>query len=193
VIGWAILRTGREATSLDVPGSAQALADGVPHGAVASLVVGPPWDGHPARWTGAPCELLVRDDAPWLGELARAVAAALSSQAHEVTPRHAPASEITSRRASRAYSLMLDTARPAGPGARGVLLGLATADDPATAMALARHPPLGDLAPRVVTRTLRVGVIGEVRAQGGLAPGVVLPRSRCGRGIDWGSAFRARS
>jgi peptide/nickel transport system substrate-binding protein len=191
-VGWAILRTGRQAGNLDTPGTAQALADGVPHAALAPLVVGPPWDPGPARWTGPPADLFVRDDAPWLVEVARALAVALSSPSHEVALRLAPAAEVAARRASRAYVLLLDVARPAGPDAIGASLGLATADDPSTAMALARHPPRGELSPRRTTRTMRIGVVGEIRLQGGRAADVVLPPSPWGRGIAWGSAFRAR-
>ena len=74
----------------------------------------------------------------------------------------------------------------------GAFLGLATADDPATALAAARHPPRGELVPRRVTRLMRLGVVGEIRLQGGRAADVVLPPSPWGRGIDWGGAFRAR-
>jgi peptide/nickel transport system substrate-binding protein len=191
-VSWAVLRTGREAGALDARGTAQALADGVPHAALASLVVGPPWEQGAAQWTGAPCELLVRDDSPWLGEVARAVAASLSLPSHEVSARLLPPADISQRRAARTFALLLDVARPAGPGAFGALIGLATADDPASAAALVRHPPRGDLAPRAATRTMRLGVVGEVRLQGGRSPDVVLPPSPWGRGVDWGSAFRSR-
>jgi peptide/nickel transport system substrate-binding protein len=87
---------------------------------------------------------------------------------------------------------MLDVARPAGPGSLGALLGLATADDAAAAASLARHPPRAELAPRVAARTMRLGVVGEIRLQGGRAPDVVLPASTWGRGVDWGSASRLR-
>jgi peptide/nickel transport system substrate-binding protein len=191
-VSWAILRTGRDAGAFDVPGTAQALADGVPHASLASLVVGPPWQQGSATWTGPPCELLVRDDSPWLVEVARALSAALSSPSHEVATRLLPSADATQRRAMRAFSLMLDVARPAGPGSFGALIGLATADDAASARALARHPPLLDMTPRTMTRTMRIGVVGDVRLQGGRAPDVVLPPSRWGRGIDWGGAWRKR-
>jgi peptide/nickel transport system substrate-binding protein len=172
---------------------AQALADGVPHASLASLVVGPPWGQQAsAQWTGASCDLVVRDDAPWLMEVARAVSVALSTPSHEVTARALPWPDVLQRRAQRAFTLMIDFARPAGPGPLGALLGLAAADDPASAIALARHPPRRDLAPRAVTRTMRVGVVGEVRLQGGRAPDVVLPGSPWGYGLDWAGAFRAR-
>ncbi|MDP9035505.1 MAG: hypothetical protein M3O50_11925, partial [Myxococcota bacterium] len=43
VVAWAVLRTGRDAGSLHIQGVAQALADGIPHASLASLVVGAPW------------------------------------------------------------------------------------------------------------------------------------------------------
>jgi peptide/nickel transport system substrate-binding protein len=195
-VAWAILRTGRDAGALDAPGTAQAIADGIPHTALASLVVGPPAPGAPATptpWTGPPCELLVRDDAPWLVELARALAVALSSPGREVTPRPLGSADFAARRSARGFTLMLDVARPAGPGSLGALVGLATADDAAAAAALARHPPRGDMPPRVAARTMRLGVVAEVRLQGGRAGDVMLPPSRWGRGVDWGSAARKRS
>jgi peptide/nickel transport system substrate-binding protein len=191
-VAWAILRTGRLAGPLDTPGTAQALADGVPHAALAPLVVGPPWEQGSARWTGAPSDLLVADDAPWLDEAARSLAVALSAPGCEITPRPISATELAARRSSRAFTLMLDVARPAGPDALGTLLGLATADDLSGAIALARHPPRGEVPARRATRTMRVGVVGEIRLQGGRAPDVVLPLSKWGRGVDWGSASRAR-
>jgi peptide/nickel transport system substrate-binding protein len=194
-VGWAIVRTGRLAGSLDAPGAAQALADGVPHAALAPLVVGPSWAsgaGGVATWTGAPSDLIVRDDAPWLIELGRALAVPLSTPSHEITLRPVPAAEFAARRAARTFALMIDVARPAGPDPLGALLGLATADDTSRAVDLARHPPRGDLSPRKVTRSMRIGVVGELRLQGGRAPDVVLPPSPGGRGIDWGNAFRTR-
>jgi peptide/nickel transport system substrate-binding protein len=195
LVAWAILRTGHDAGALDTPGTAQALADGVPHAALASLVVGPPWEtsGDGAgQWTGPPVDLLVRDDAPWLVEVARALSVALSSSGHEVRCVPVAAADVVQRRGTRAFALMLDVARPAGPGPLGALIGLATADDPGSAAALARHPPRGELPPRTATRTMRLGVVGEIRLQGGRVPDVVLPPSPWGRGIDWGGAFRAR-
>jgi peptide/nickel transport system substrate-binding protein len=191
-VAWAILRTGSEAGPLDTPGMAQALADAVPHAALAPLVVGAPWPSGVAHWTGTPCDLLVRDDSPWLVDVARAVAVALSSPTHEVTPRPVPSAELARRRTTRGFSVLLDVARPASPHGLGALLGLATADDPASAAALLRHPPRGDVVPRTATRTMRVGVVGEVRLQGGRASDVVLPTSTGGSGVDWGSASRTR-
>ena len=84
---------------------------------------------------------------------------------------------------------MLDVARPAGPDALGALLGLATADDPSAALALARHPPRGEVPPRHATRAMRVGVVGRdpppgrSRAGRRLAPVAVGPRDRLGQRV----------
>jgi peptide/nickel transport system substrate-binding protein len=189
-IAWAILRTGREAGGLDVPGMAQALANGVRYEALAPLVVGPRWDSAPAPWTGTPCELLVRDDAPWLIELARTVAASTSSPSREVTARLTSPSEIAQRRSARSYALMMDVACPVGPEDLGMVIGLATANDAAGAESLELHPPLALPTPRVATRAMRIGVVAEIRLQGGRAEDVVLPPSSWGRGLAWGDAFR---
>jgi peptide/nickel transport system substrate-binding protein len=187
-----VLRTGHEAAALDVPGMAQALADGVRYEALAPLVIGARWAAAPAEWSGAPCDLHVRDDAPWLIEVARAVAASLSAPSHEVTARPTPAAEIAQRRASRELALMIDVVRPCGPDDYASLLALAAADDPRTAMAVATHPPHRAPAPRAATRTLRVGVLGEIRVQGGRAPDVTLALAGPGAGVDWGGSYRAR-
>jgi hypothetical protein len=189
-IAWAILRTGREAGALDVPGMAQALANGVRYETLAPLVVGPRWDSTPAQWTGTPCELLVRDDAPWLIELARTVAASMSSPSREIATRLTSPSEIVQRRDARSYALMMDVACPVGPDELGMFIGLATANDASGAESLALHPPLALPAPRVATRVMRIGVVAEIRLQGGRSEDVVLPASSWGRGLAWGDAFR---
>jgi len=192
VIGWAVVRTGRDAGSLDVPGMAQALSDAVPYDALKALAVGPPWAFVAGAWSGPPCDLWIREDAAWLLEVGRAVAASLSTPSHEVTVRAATPAEVADRKASRSFALMLDSVRPLAFTEWGGAIALATANDPAAARALAHHKPREGLAPRVVTRTMRIGVVAEIRASGGRARGLTLPRSPGGRGIDWGDAFWAR-
>jgi len=191
MIAWALLRTGHDAGNWDAPGVAQQVADGIPPGRVSYLALGAPWkqsadDG----WGGAPCELLVRDDAVWLVELARAIASSLTRPAHEVVAKPIAQADFAARRASRAYALALDVARPLAQSALGIMASLATADNPAAAVDVVRFPPRGaDVAPRTTTRTMRVGVVGEVRVQGGRAPGLNLA-ILSGSGIDLGSTYR---
>jgi peptide/nickel transport system substrate-binding protein len=135
----------------------------------------------------------VRDDAPWLVAMANAVAAAITNPGHEVTVKPTPAAEIVAKRASRLYGLMLDVVRNPAGGALGASVLLATANDPSKAGDLMAHPPkLGDVPARTLTRTLRLGVVGEIKVAGGRMPELVLPQSAMGFGFDLGAAYRSR-
>src|SRR5439155_25360313 len=141
-VAWPLLRTGRDAAAWDAPGIAQRLADGIAFSRLAYLVLGPPWAAQSEEgWGGPACDLLVRDDAPWLIELARAVAATIARPQHEVTAKPVASAEIAQRRASRAYALMIDVVRPLYPGALGAFIALANADDPSSVVDVARHAP----------------------------------------------------
>jgi peptide/nickel transport system substrate-binding protein len=69
-------------------------------------------------------------------------------------------------------------------------VGLATADDPAHAIDVVRHPPRVEAPVRTLCRTLRIGVLGEVRVQGARIPEIGL--ALASGGIDFGSITRAR-
>jgi peptide/nickel transport system substrate-binding protein len=191
---FALLRTGKDALAWDVPGVAQRLADGIPPSKLASLALGAPWAPQPdTGWGGPPVDLLVRDDAPWMIELARSVAAALSRPDHAVTAKPVPIRDIRDRRSTRSFALMIDVARAFAPGTFGALSGLATADDPSTAADVIRHPPrVGEVPARTLTRSMRVGVLGDVRVQGARISELVLGPSATGTSFDWPNAYRGR-
>lgn len=193
-VGWAVLFTGKDALSWDAPGVAQRLCDGIPPMRL-SFALGPPWPTEPEqKWGGPPTALVVRDDAPWLVELARALAANISQAGHEITVKPVPPNDLTARRIARNYGLALDVVRPAAPGGFGAMVSLATADNPGRAVELVQHPPkLGDVAPRTMTRTLRCGVVGDVRVQGGRMSDVLLAPAPIGYGFDLGATSRART
>jgi peptide/nickel transport system substrate-binding protein len=191
-VAWAILRTGREGGNWDMPGVVQRVADGIPSARLSYLAIGAPWATEREEgWNGSPADLLVRDDSPWLVELARTVAATLSRPSHELTARPLPASEFQQRLRLRSFALAIDVARPLAPGAIGALTGLATADNAQQAMELVRHPPrVTDAPARTLTRMLRIGILGEIRVQGGRIPDLALPTSPSG--WDLGAATRLR-
>jgi peptide/nickel transport system substrate-binding protein len=192
-VGWALLRTGRAAGRWDLPGVAQRLCDGIDPSRLAHLGVGAAWSPEPSDgWGGPPADLLVDAESSWLVELARALAAALTQPGHEVTVKAVSAAELGAARASRAYALAVDVARPFDASPMGTRLGLATADDPAAAKELALHPPRGPVAARSASRVLRVGVVGELRMAGGRAPDLLMPRPASGLGVDFGAMARAR-
>ena len=193
--GWAVLFTGREATNWDAPGVAQRICDGIAPARLAYLALGPAWTTEPEQgWGGPPTSLHVREDAPWLVELAKAIAATISRPSHEVTAKPVPALEIAQRRTSRGHTLLLDVVRPVAPGSFAAMIALATADNALRASELVQHPPkLGEIPPRTMTRTMHCGVVGEIRVQGGRAPDVQLAASSTGAGFDLGASTRTRA
>jgi hypothetical protein len=192
LVAYALLRTGRDAAGWDMPGIAQRLADGITPSLLAHLAPGPAWVVQPDQgWGGAPCDLLVREDAPYLVELARAVAAALSRPAHEVTTRPVSVATLRDRRTSRAYSLAIDAVRPFTPSVLGTLAALAMSDNPDLAFDAVRHPPrVSDLPGRTMARTMRVGIVGEIHVLGGRTADVTVP-APSGGGVDWATVVRA--
>ncbi len=193
-VGWATLFTGREANDWDGPGIAQRICDGIPFSRLSNLHLGAAWPPDAEQgWGGPAAALLVRDDAPWLVAVANAVAATITRPRHEVTVKLVPASEIASRRSARTFALALDVVRTIGPGSLNAMVALATADNPVRAQEIMQHPPkLGDVAPRTLTRTLRCGVVGEIRVGGGRVPDLVLAPSAIGAGFDLGASYRAK-
>jgi peptide/nickel transport system substrate-binding protein len=192
-VAFAVLRTGREGGTWDAPGVAQSLADGIAPSRLGHLGLGAPWtsDGS-AKWGGGATAIVVRDDSPWLVELARAVASALTSTASDVGVRPVPLAEVEQRRASRAFALMVDAVRPFGRGYVAETSALAAADEPQRGADIVRRPPRGELPARVMARTLRLGVLGEIRVSGGRVPDVDLLVSTRAPGVDWGAAHRGR-
>ena len=191
-VGWATLFTGRDAADWDGPGIAQRLCDGIPFARVSDLHLGAAWTPDAVQgWGGPPAQLLVREDSPWMVALASAVAATITRPSHEVTVKGVSASELASRRASRMYGLALDVVRAAFPGGLGAMVALATADSSARAQEIVQHPPrLGDVSARTLTRTLRCGVVGDIRVVGGRMPDLALASGPTG--LDLGASYRTR-
>jgi peptide/nickel transport system substrate-binding protein len=193
VAAWIVLTTGPDAGLFGQPGVAQRLVDALPPERLAHLALGalPPAQGDPA-WGGPPAELLVDESAAHLVELAEAIAPILSRPGHEVTPAPVPRAELARRRARGKALLSIELVRPLGPGPLATLLALASADQRARALDLARHPPrlAAGAAPRALTSTLRLGVLGEVRVAGGVMPDIVIARAAGGDGWDLGATYR---
>jgi peptide/nickel transport system substrate-binding protein len=195
-VGWAVLFTGRDAQSWDAPGVAQQVCDGIPPSRLAFLALGPAWtvDANQQGWGGPPAQILVREDAPWLVELATAIAATIKTPGHDVAVAPVSAVELAQRRASRAFTLALDVVRPVSHGSLGAMVALAAADNREAASQLVLHPPrLGDVGARTMTRTLRCGVVGEIRVQGARVSDLRLAPSSAAFGFDLGGSTRARA
>lgn len=194
LVAHVALFVGRDAGAWDSPGLAQRVCDALPPTRLGEFSLGPPWSVDPGDgWGGPSGPLLVREDTPYLVELAKTVAGLLSRPGHEIVAKPVSEAELAQKKASRLFCLALDVVRPLGPGALGALVGLTQASEPSRAREIVLHPPrLGDVPARTLTRTLRVGVVGEVRAQGGRAPDLIVPTSSACPGIDFGAARRSK-
>jgi peptide/nickel transport system substrate-binding protein len=206
-VAWIVLQTGAEAGTWGAPGVAQRLLDGLDPGRMQRFGLGPlpPPTSPGAEWGGKPCELLVLEGSAYLEELARTLSSILSRPSHEVTVKTVPAPELARRRTAGAFSLLLGIVRPLGGALGGgpqaapsnttgaaTLVSLTAAADPASGLEVMRRPPkLTSFAPRLVTRTLKLGVLGELRVTGAHAPDVHLARHPTGEGWDFGSSYRA--
>jgi peptide/nickel transport system substrate-binding protein len=193
-VAWIVLQTGPEAGPWGAPGIAQRLLDGLEPGRLQRFGLGqlPPPAGTAAEWGGKPCELLVGEGSAYLEELARTLSSMLSRPSHEVTVRTLPPAELARRRAAGAYSLILGIVRPFAGAGPIALVSLASAGDPASGLELMRRPPrLTSFAPRLLTRTLKLGVVGELRVAGAHAPDVHLARNPSGDGWDLGASYRS--
>jgi peptide/nickel transport system substrate-binding protein len=192
-LAWVVLVTGSDAGTAGGPGAAQRLASALPAERLGHLGLGalPAATGSPA-WTGPKTDLIVDETATHLVEIATTLAPILSSPGHEVTALALPRAEVAKRRFKSA--LLLDVVRPLGPGPLNTLLALASAEGPARAAEIARKPPKSPAASaRALAASLQVGVIGEVRASGGVVPEVTLAKSADHLGWDLGASFRRKN
>lgn len=191
-VGWIVLRTGQEAGAWGAPGVAQQLVDALPAERLQHLGLGslPSPVGDPA-WGGPPGALLFDEGAAQLGEIARTIASLLSRPGHELVAQPMPRAELARRRSSGAFLAMLHVVRPIGGPGLATLAALSAAVDPRAGLDVVRRPPrLPNFAPRSLTRTLRLGVVGELRVAGAHSAELRLARSANGEGWDLGASHR---
>jgi peptide/nickel transport system substrate-binding protein len=194
-VAWVVLIVGPDGGPQATPGVAQRLVDAIPVARVAHLGLGlpPSAAGGDPSWQGPSTELLVDESAPHLLEVARTVAPVLSNPGHEVTMKPIPRAELARRRAGGRATLAIDLVRWVGPGPHYAEVALATAEDPTRGRDIAKAPHAsghGTFAVKSLTGLLRVGVLGELRVQGGIIPDVALAKPLLGEGWDLGASHR---
>jgi peptide/nickel transport system substrate-binding protein len=193
-MGFIVLVGGSEAGAWGAPGAIQRLIEDLPSERFQHLGLGPlgpprAGGGQP-QWGGNPCDLYFEQGAAQLEELARVLTSLISRPGHEVTPRPLPASELARRRASRAFSLLMGIVRPVGPPGPATLVALTGAVDDTAAIDVMKAPPkLTSFAPNLLARTLRLGLLGELRVTGAHRPDVHVAKNS--DGWDLASSYRA--
>ncbi len=192
-LAWIVLVTGSDAGAAGAVGAAQKIASALPAERLGHLGLGTlPVASGSAAWTGPKTELVVDEGAPHLVEIANTLAPILSNPGHEVTVSAIARAEVAKRRGKSA--LVLDIVRPLAPGATGTLLALASAEDASRAAELVRQPPkVIPSTARGAAALLKVGVLGEVRASGGVVPDVTLAKNAVHDGWDLGASFRRKA
>lgn len=167
IFGWIVLRTGLDAKAWGAPGIAAQLTAGLPGSALTRFGIRPlAGAGDGVRWGGGPTSLLVNEDAPYAVELARALESLLSSNGNEVRTTPILRTTWLEARRARRYGLLLDFVRAANGDVTQSAQALLSAVDPA----LARRPPKNLNSVLDATRTLTLGIVGEVRVAGARSP-----------------------
>ncbi|HEX5101110.1 MAG TPA: ABC transporter substrate-binding protein, partial [Polyangiaceae bacterium] len=169
-VGWIVLRTGPEAGEWGAPGVAARLVEALDPARLSHLGLAPPGARATGRgWGGAAANLYVDEGSSYLVEVARAVATAISQPGREIRPAPLPHAEVARLRDGGHFATMIDFVRRLGPSPRHAALSLLGAANPR----LADKPPrtiAEDIA--VLTRTLPLAVLGELRLAGARAPDV---------------------
>ncbi|HVW30708.1 MAG TPA: hypothetical protein VHC69_35370, partial [Polyangiaceae bacterium] len=165
--GFVVLRTGALAGTWGAPGVAARLVSGLDPSRFSHLGLSPRGGGAPVPWGGPPADLLVDGGAPYLVEIARVAAAALSASGHEIRPYPLPERELAARREGGKYALAVDFVRRLGPGKDDGLLSLLAGADPKLAD---RPPRFAGQNEDSLTRTLPLAVLGELAVVGAHAP-----------------------
>jgi hypothetical protein len=205
VLGWVVLRGGIGASAWDVPGVMQRVCDGLPTAPFAAFRLGTWKEEGQVAWPLGEEIVWVREDSPWLIEVARMIASVLS-QDRKLTVRTLPINELRALRQRRSYALMIDVVRNCEGYLPETLLraseGRLIASDGAFPMATPKGGMPSGSMPGTVTkvqsarsaaRMLSLGVIGEVRSVGGLARSVGLFGDQTPRAFPWASLVRGTS
>jgi peptide/nickel transport system substrate-binding protein len=180
--GWVVLLTGRDAGAWGAPGVAQQLLDGVAPQQLAHLGLRGVRGGRGGaqRWGGGRADLLVREDAPHLVQIANALAALLQQAGNSISPAPRPFVEVAAAKRSGRFRLLLDFVRAADPAP---LVLLQAADR----SLVARPPKLLNDDLRQLSRLAPIGVVGELNISGARASGFVGLET-WGLGSVWKSA-----
>lgn len=191
-VGWVVLQTGTEAGAWGAPGVAQQLADSLPAERLQHLGLGPaPPPTGEARWGGPSGALLFEEGSAHLSEMARTIASILSRPGHELTPQAVSRADLDRRRSSGAFLAMLHIVRSLGEPGVATLAALSAATSARASLDVVRRPPrLTSFEPRSLTRTLRLGVVGELRVMGAHAGEIHLARASSGGGWDLPASYR---
>lgn len=171
-LGWVVLCTGRQLGPWSAAGVAQSVLDGADLGSLGALGLKVSASGKmsPNTWRGPAADLLVDSESPQLTAIARSLAEALggTSSGLRVTP--ATRAQLTAKKASGDYALLLELVRKIGPmpadDVTALLTGAVLTSTGGSAPAQAGPALAGREPLREATRRLRLGIVGELHLWG---------------------------
>jgi peptide/nickel transport system substrate-binding protein len=173
---WVVLHSGRAAGLWGLPGSAGQLLRSLDPAQLSRFGLRlPTRHPTPAQYGGPSCYIFARDDSGYLFELGNAVAGLLSSSTATLTLKTVPASELSAIKRSGDFGFILEVLRQSGPSNSEKQLSLLHAVDPKLSARPPRHS--GDDVVSTTTRTLPLGVVGEMLMTVALESAIQTPSS----------------
>lgn len=161
--GWVVLHAGQSLGRWARPGAVASLVGTVAPSSLERFGLFPTGGFGPAEpYSGAPCTLVVRKDAPYLMELATTLAAILGGSSALVTVTPVTPSELTRLKRTRQFGFLLDQVRALGPSAEEHQLSLLT--EAGLPQKPPRLPPGTTPAdvPRLVCPTVSLATLGAL-------------------------------
>lgn len=161
--GWVLLHAGNQSGRWTRPGAVSSLVGTVSPASIERFgLQSAATSATPEPYSGAPCSLVVRQDAPYLVELAKALAALLGGAANSISVLGVSPQELTELKRSRQFGFLLDQVRSLGPTPHDHQLSLLT--EAGLPYKPPRLPPSVRVedVPAAVCPTLSLAVVGSL-------------------------------
>lgn len=173
--GWIVLHAGQQSGRWARPGAASSLVGTIAAPSLERFGISPCRQASlPEPYSGAPCTLVVRRDAPYLVELATTLAAILGGPTGHITVSAVSPSELTQQKRTRQFGFLLDQVRPLGAGAEEHQLSLLTeAGLPFKPPRLPHNLPIADV-PGHVCASLSLAAVGALNLRWATLPDLQL-------------------
>lgn len=173
--GWIVLHAGQQSGRWARPGAASSLVGTIAAPSLERFGISPcRQTSLPEPYSGAPCTLVVRRDAPYLVELATTLAAILGGPTGQITVSAVSPSELTQQKRNRQFGFLLDQVRPLGEAGQEHQLSLLTeAGLPFKPPRLPHNLPIEDV-PGHVCASLSLAALGALHLRWATLPDLQL-------------------
>lgn len=173
--GWIVLHAGQQSGRWARPGAVSSLVGTIAAPSLERFGILPCRQSSlPEPYSGGPCTLVVRRDAPYLVELATTLAAILGGATAQISVATVSPSELAQQKRSRQFGFLLDQVRSLGSAAEDHQLSLLTeAGLPFKPPRLPPNVPIEDV-PGHVCASLSVAAVGALHMRWATLPQLEL-------------------